>query len=114
MILEKSTRGIVQKGAIGNHKFNLSPRSLFVTDVSMIRCAYKSKLLRLLEMLRKEAGLEQGRQHQKRPDACTKVQWMKTQRTFYGLRAGTRREGSQYRWHGHITQNAVHRPRNSG
>ena len=59
MILAKSTRDIDQKGAIGNHEFNLTPRSLFSPDGSMIRCTDKSKLFRLLEMLGKEAELEQ-------------------------------------------------------
>ena len=61
MILAKSTRDIDQKGAIGNHECNLTPRSLFSPDGSMIRCTDKSKLFRLLEMLGKEAELEQGR-----------------------------------------------------
>ena len=61
MILAKSTRDIDQKGAIGNHEFTLTPRSLFSPDGSMLRCTDKSKLIRLLEMLGKEAELEQGR-----------------------------------------------------
>ena len=61
MILAKSIRNIDQKGAIGNHEFTLKPRSLFPPDGSMLRCPDKSKLIRLLEMLGKEAKLEQGR-----------------------------------------------------
>ena len=37
MILAKSTRDIDQKGAIGNHEFTLTPRSLFPPDGSMHR-----------------------------------------------------------------------------
>ena len=61
MILAKSTRDIDQKGAIGNHEFTLTPRSLFSPDGSMLRCTDKSKLIRLLELLGNEAELEQGR-----------------------------------------------------
>ena len=61
MILAKSTRDIDQKGAIGNHEFTLTPISLFSPDGSMLRCTDKSKLIRLLEMLGKEAELELGR-----------------------------------------------------
>ena len=61
MILAKPTRDIDQKGAIGNHEFTLTPRSLFPPDGSMLRCTDKSKLIRLLEMLGKEAALELGR-----------------------------------------------------
>ena len=61
MILAKSTRDIDQKGAIGNHEFTLTPRSLFFPDGSMLRCTDKSKLIHLLEMLGKEAELERGR-----------------------------------------------------
>ena len=61
MTLAKSTRDIDPKGAIGNHEFTLTPRSLFSTDGSMLRCTDKSQLIRLLEMLGKEAKLEQGR-----------------------------------------------------
>ena len=61
MILAKSTRDIVQKGAIGNHEFTLTPRSLFSPDGSMLRCTDKCKLIRLLELLGNEAELEQGR-----------------------------------------------------
>ena len=61
MILAKSNRDIDQKGAIGNHEFTLTPRSLFSPDGSMLRWKDKSKLIRLLEMLGKEAKLEQGR-----------------------------------------------------
>ena len=61
MILAKSTKDIDQKGAIGNHEFTLTPRSLFSTDGSMLRCTDKSQLIRLLEMLGKEAKLEQCR-----------------------------------------------------
>ena len=50
-----------QKGAIGNHEFTLTPRSLFSTDESVLRCTDKSQLIRLLQMLGKEAKLEQGR-----------------------------------------------------
>ena len=62
MILATSTRDIDQySGAIGNHEFTLTPRSLFSTAGSMLRCTDKSQLIRLLEMLGKEAKLEQGR-----------------------------------------------------
>ena len=61
MILAKSTRDIDQKGAIGNHEFTLTPRSLFPPDGSMLRCTDKSKLIGLLELLGNEAELEQGR-----------------------------------------------------
>ena len=37
------------------------PRSLFFPDVSMLRCKDMSKLIRLLELLRNEAELEQDR-----------------------------------------------------
>ena len=60
MILAKSTRDIDQKGAIGNHDFTLTPRSLFSPDGPMLRRKGKSKLIRFLEMLGKEAELEQG------------------------------------------------------
>ena len=91
MILAKSTRDIDQKGAIGNHEFTLTLRSLFFPDESMLRCTDKSKFIRLLKMLGKEADLE----HLKRPDACMKVQWMQSQRPLYQLRVGTWRERSQ-------------------
>ena len=61
MILAKSTRDIDQKCVIGNHEFILTPISLFSTAGSMLRCTDKSQLIRLLEMLGKEAELEQGR-----------------------------------------------------
>ena len=61
MTLAKSTRNIDHKCAIGNHEFTLKPRSLFSPDGSMLRCTDKSKLIRLLEMLGKEAKLEQDR-----------------------------------------------------
>ena len=61
MILAKSTINIDHKGAIGNHEFTIKPRSLFSPDGSKLRCTDKSKLIRLLEMLGKEAKLEQGR-----------------------------------------------------
>ena len=60
MILAKWTRNFDHKGAIGNHEFTLKPRSLFSPDGSMLRCTDKSKLIRLLQMLGKEAKLEQG------------------------------------------------------
>ena len=58
MILAKSTINI---DAIGNQEFTIKPRSLFSPDGSKLRCTDKSKLIRLLEMLGKEAKLEQGR-----------------------------------------------------
>ena len=62
MILAKSTRVIERKGAIGNYEWTLTPISLFpLLTAQMLRCTNKSKLIRLLEMLGKEAGLEQVR-----------------------------------------------------
>ena len=57
----RKIRDIDQKGAIGNHEFNLTPISLFSSDGSMLRCKDKYKLIRLLELLGNEAELEQGR-----------------------------------------------------
>ena len=57
MILAKSTGDIDQKGAIGNSEFTITPRSLFPPDRSMLQCTDKSKAIRLLEMLGKEAEL---------------------------------------------------------
>ena len=51
MILAKSTRDIDQNGAIGNHDFTLTPRSLFPPGGPMLRRKDKYKLIRLLEML---------------------------------------------------------------
>ena len=48
MILAKSTSDIDQTGAIGNHEFTLTPRSLFFPDEAMLRCTSQSKLIRLL------------------------------------------------------------------
>ena len=61
----------------------------------MGQCTDKSKLIRILEMIGKEAELGQGRLPSEETDACTNVQWMKTQRTFYQLRVWTWIEGSQ-------------------
>ena len=61
MIHAQSTRDIDQKGAIENHEFTLTPRSLFPPDGSVLRCTDKSQLIRLPEMLGKVAELEQGR-----------------------------------------------------
>ena len=58
MILAKSETD--QKGAIGNHEFTLTPRSLFSPDGSMLRCTDNAKLIRLLELLGNEAEIEQG------------------------------------------------------
>ena len=57
----REIRDIDQKGAIGNHEFNLTPISLFSPDGSMLRCTDNAKLIRLLELLGHEAELEQGR-----------------------------------------------------
>ena len=57
----RKIRDIDQKGAIGNHEFTLTPRSLFSPDGSMLRCTDNAKLIRLLELLGNEAELEQGR-----------------------------------------------------
>ena len=59
MILAKSD--IDQKGAIGNHEFTLTPRSLFSPDGSMLQCTDNAKLIRLLELLGNKEELEQGR-----------------------------------------------------
>ena len=57
----RKIRDIDQKGAIGNHEFTLTPRSLFSPDRSMLRCTDNAQLIRLLELLGNEAELEQGR-----------------------------------------------------
>ena len=116
MILAKSTRDIDQKGAIGNHEFTLTPRSLFSTHWSMLRCTDKSQLIRLLEMLGKEAKLDQGRLPSEETgcvykcsmdeNAATHVLPTESLDVDRGMDHRCRRLG-------HITQNAVHRPRNS-
>ena len=57
----RKIRDIDQKGAIGNHEFTLTPRSLFSPDGSMLRCTDNAQLIRLLELLGNKTELEQGR-----------------------------------------------------
>ena len=45
LMIQKSTRDIDQTGAIGNHEFTLTPRSLFSPDGSVLRCTDTSKLI---------------------------------------------------------------------
>ena len=59
----------------------------------MLRCTDKSKLIRLLEMLGKEAELEQGRLPSEET-GCV-YEGSMDERTFYLLRVGMWREGSQ-------------------
>ena len=51
MVLARSSKGTNQKEATRNHKFTLTPRALFASDVAILPCLDKSKLIHLLNKL---------------------------------------------------------------
>ena len=82
----------------------------------MLRCTDKSQLIRLLEMLGKEAKLEQCRLPSEETGCVYECSMDEDATHVLPTESLDVDRGMDHRCrrHGHITQNAVNRPRDSG